>query len=1194
MSFMLRNAEAASQLDPLTRLPSDFGETFSAGVAAARIEMDSFNRRNVDRQQAIAEISDRLGSAYGDGPSFTLGSFDRIVDAQVAYATDRVAALRQNDADGRYDDLPTTPEEFENRVTALRQAEYEAQQDILDNGSAAAGILGNLWAGVTDESTLASLPFGVAAGTRIGVAAGVEAGVSVATEAATLPRQFAVADELDLPMGAGEVALSLGTAGILGGALGGGVAAAQRYFDIRRTRQSTTGTRRPPEADQVTFGDAVDTSEEAMNEGREVDIDPIYPPGQVIPEKIRNGIFAGESGGDYDALFSFQNRPGGRFADVKLTEMTVDEAIAFSAPRGRYGQWVKSRIGRVATPMGAYQIVGTTLRAAKKGLGLRGDEIMTEALQDRLGWWIWREQGTGAWEGYRGPRDTAVRPSDGPAPDAGSADYIAYGDRRGYTQRDQVTAGDDLRIDVDYEVVDARSLIRASGDLQPRDRSRRSSDEQVAEMAARLDPARLMPSPEADRGAPIVGPDNVIESGNGRVMAIQRAFERNPNRADAYRQQIEAAGFTIPEGVDQPVLIARRSSELSPEARQQFVRAANSSAVARMSATERAAADARAIDADTVALFDPARSLAASENAPFVRRALDSLPQSERSGLVDATGALNDEGQRRIRQALFARAFDAPDILSRYAETGAGELLSLMEALEQAAPGWAALRGAVGDGRLRQEFDITAHVTDAMRIIAEARIVAKAGGRPADILAEMLADEDLFEGAVAPLTAALARRFYKGGRAARADQVAELLTRYAAEARRIGTTDAALFSETPGPLDALKAIDSEAFGDLDTIGAAPAERPQPIAAAADPADDTFPDGAMSDEAAAADAALEQEFNRPLSRQTTDPVTELRQMKDDQPADSLDDLYLLAPGAKTQLDELGDRIAADAGATFTAAALKDMDTAAAKIERKRYSSVRELTDIVRGGFLVNTAEQADQVVQGLKGGGRILDEGWTLTPEGYADRKVLLQTESGLIAEIQIWSPELLKAKKATGHKLYTRARSSSDPDEIEELTQQMRALYAEALRREDPSIAKLFGTSNDPNAPANLSTSAASDGSTDAVWDTSSASTASQLPPGSRSASASPRATENSTAGRPSQLTNVRSDMGDTSTPDIGDDAAPGNTDGFDLADDFGDLEITLDDGSRMSVREALDDLEADDALQRAIDGCPIEGTADG
>ena len=139
-----------------------------------------------------------------------------------------------------------------------------------------------------------------------------------------------------------------------------------------------------------------------------------------IPDEVKNGIFAGESGGDYNALFGFSNRPGGKFANTRLTDMTVDEALNFASPSGEYGQTVKGQIGRVATPMGAYQIVGTTLRAAKEGLGLTGNEKMTPELQDMLGGWIYENQGTGAWAGYRGPQASFT-------PAAGSAAPSGYG-----------------------------------------------------------------------------------------------------------------------------------------------------------------------------------------------------------------------------------------------------------------------------------------------------------------------------------------------------------------------------------------------------------------------------------------------------------------------------------------------------------------------------------------------------------------------------------------------------------------------------------------------------------------------------------------------------------------------------------------------------------------------------------------------
>jgi hypothetical protein len=120
----------------------------------------------------------------------------------------------------------------------------------------------------------------------------------------------------------------------------------------------------------------------------------------MTPEQLKAMVFPGESGGDYNALFGYANRPGGQFAGVNLTDMTVGQALEFANPRGPYAQSVKGQIGRVATPMGAYQVVGSTLREAVKGLGLTGNERMTPELQDQIGMWIYQNQGPGAWEAW--------------------------------------------------------------------------------------------------------------------------------------------------------------------------------------------------------------------------------------------------------------------------------------------------------------------------------------------------------------------------------------------------------------------------------------------------------------------------------------------------------------------------------------------------------------------------------------------------------------------------------------------------------------------------------------------------------------------------------------------------------------------------------------------------------------------------
>ena len=119
-------------------------------------------------------------------------------------------------------------------------------------------------------------------------------------------------------------------------------------------------------------------------------------------DELKRNVFPGESGGDYNALYGYANRPGGQFANVRLTDMTVNEALQFSDPSGPYAAAVRGQVGRTATPMGAYQVVGSTLRAAAKGLGLTGNERMTPELQDAIGMWIYQNQGPGAWEAWGG------------------------------------------------------------------------------------------------------------------------------------------------------------------------------------------------------------------------------------------------------------------------------------------------------------------------------------------------------------------------------------------------------------------------------------------------------------------------------------------------------------------------------------------------------------------------------------------------------------------------------------------------------------------------------------------------------------------------------------------------------------------------------------------------------------------------
>jgi len=137
-------------------------------------------------------------------------------------------------------------------------------------------------------------------------------------------------------------------------------------------------------------------------------------------------IKARESGGDYDALYGFSNREGGAFSGTKVTDMTVDQAIQFSDPSGPYGQWSKDKLGYVATPMGAYQIVGSTLQDIKEGMGLTGDEQMTPDLQEAMGKWLYQNRGGARpWAASEG----MTQSTDGLVPVGGGAEQFSATDR---------------------------------------------------------------------------------------------------------------------------------------------------------------------------------------------------------------------------------------------------------------------------------------------------------------------------------------------------------------------------------------------------------------------------------------------------------------------------------------------------------------------------------------------------------------------------------------------------------------------------------------------------------------------------------------------------------------------------------------------------------------------------------------------
>lgn len=634
------------------------------------------------------------------------------------------------------------------------------------------------------------------------------------------------------------------------------------------------------------------------------------------------------------------------------------------------------------------------------------------------------------------------------------------------------------RVQVRPEVVEASSLIRATGNLQVRDRTSAASAAQVEDIAINLDPARLMPNVDASQGAPLVGGDNIVDSGNGRVMAIKRAYEAYPDKAEAYRAALVEAGYADAAGMQQPVLVNRRLTDLTETARAQFNAEVNGPTTARMSAVELAAMDREALTTGAMDALDDAPVTAAGNRA-FVQRFLANLPQNERGSLLDRDGQLNADGARRIENALVAAAYGDVDagVLRRFAEATDDNTRAIVGALSDVAGTWARMRGAIKRQEVGAEFDLTPELTQALRLLGRWREEAAREGRPVStVIREGLAQLDILSGEVSPEAHTFIRMFYADdnfGRAVGRDVLTARLRNVAHSTIELGRPS--LFG------DALMPTKGEVLTN--------AQREQADAFAADGLEPRAQEGVGPEgEADSGERGSSAQGNSAQGIADAFPppavaekVRTAREFVASSPDRSLDDTYEVIGAYQDDLDVFGKTAAAEHDATWRNPGLKEKAKSAEKMVRKGYESTAELTDLVRGGFEVKAPRDADAIVDGLRQRyGDILDEGWRMTAVNYFDRKVLVRFDDGTIGEVQFWHPKMYDLKETRGHLLYEEARKleATDPKSprLEELFAEQRALYGSALSTAEPSwVSVINGLLGKSQTPGNATRKAASE-----------------------------------------------------------------------------------------------------------------------
>ena len=296
----------------------------------------------------------------------------------------------------------------------------------------------------------------------------------------------------------------------------------------------------------------------------------------------------------------------------------------------------------------------------------------------------------------------------------------------------RVRTASGTEIDVRYRVVSAGELVASHGEnggvneaypkeLQPRQRGREASIQQIHQMAASLDPELLGENRLASDGAPIVGPDSVVESGNGRVMAIRRAYRTG--KADGYRawltQNAERFGIDPAdvEAIADPVLIRERTSDVD---RVRFVQEANQASVSRMSKTEQALADAQRITPEMLVDLDPDADIASAANRQFVQQFLEKVVgDTEMGALMDARGELSQDGRERIVNALFAYAYGDTEALSRLRETLGDDTKTVTNALLGISPRMADMEGKMRQGGLHAELSLREALIEAANKMAQ-------------------------------------------------------------------------------------------------------------------------------------------------------------------------------------------------------------------------------------------------------------------------------------------------------------------------------------------------------------------------------------------------------------------------------------------------------------------------------------------
>ncbi|WP_265735963.1 PLxRFG domain-containing protein [Acinetobacter sp. CFCC 11171] len=348
-------------------------------------------------------------------------------------------------------------------------------------------------------------------------------------------------------------------------------------------------------------------------------------------------------------------------------------------------------------------------------------------------------------------------------------------------KKEVVTTATGRSFEVQHKLVEAADLITSNNpngqinpnypqELQPRDRTRAASQMQITEIANQLNPLLLGENPNASDGAPIVSVENIVESGNGRSMAITKAYMEG--KAEHYRQWLKEQGYNT-DGMTAPVLVRERITPMTSAERIAYTGEANQRSTLELSDSEQAKSDAAKLGSILHQFYGG--EIDSAQNRNFVKSYVNGIASSnERGSLLGADGVLTQKGLRRIQASLVARAYGDQTLISDLFESSDSNIKAIGGALMDVSGFWANMLEMVDQGVISKDVDITANLLEAVNLIKKAR-------REGRSVFDLMNQSDIFSGEIDQVTQDFLRIFYSGDKLTRArsrEKVATALKYY--------------------------------------------------------------------------------------------------------------------------------------------------------------------------------------------------------------------------------------------------------------------------------------------------------------------------------------------------------------------------------------------------------------------------------